>query len=98
MLCQGAEINLDIHADPDQRLTYEDLRLRVVNGPASHCVVVELLLRLFLLHILGASPDYVAQPEGVTLEHRVWTSDGVAWCSSISEVSRLFCGIRSCQR
>ncbi len=63
MLCQGAEINLDIHADPDQRLTYEDLCLRVVNGPVSHCVIVELLLRLFLLHILGASPDYVAQPE-----------------------------------
>ena len=35
-------------------------------------------MRLFVLHILGASPDYVAQPEGVTVEHRVWTSDGVA--------------------
>ena len=42
------------------------------------CIVVELLLRLFVLHILGASPDCVAQPEGVTVEHRMWTSDGVA--------------------
>ena len=46
--------------------------------PVGQCVVVELLLRLFVLHILGASPDCVAQPEGVTVEHRVWTSDGVA--------------------
>ena len=78
LLCQGAEINLDIDADPDLKLTYEDLRLRVVNDPVGQCVVVELLLRLFVLHILGASPDCVAQPEGVTVEHRVWTSDGVA--------------------
>ena len=78
LLCQGAEINLDIDADPDLKLTYEDLLLRVVNDPVGQCVVVELLLRLFVLHILGASPDCVAQPEGVTVEHRVWTSDGVA--------------------
>ena len=31
-----------------------------------------------VLHILGACLDYVAQPEGVTVEHSVWTSDGVA--------------------
>ena len=78
LLCQGVEINLDIDADPHLKLTYEDLRLRVVNDPVGQCVVVELLLRLFVLHILGASPDCVAQPEGVTVEHRVWTSDGVA--------------------
>ena len=78
LLCQGVEINLDIDADPELKVTYEDLRLRVVNDPVGQCVVVELLLRLFVLHILGASPDCVAQPEGVTVEHRVWTSDGVA--------------------
>ena len=72
------EVNLDIDADPELKLTYEDLRLRVVNDPVGQCVVVELLWRLFVLHILGASPDCVAQPEGVTVEHRVWTSDGVA--------------------
>ena len=60
------------------KLSYEDLRLRVVNDPVGQCVVVELLLRLFVLHILGASPDCVAQPEGMSVEHRVWTSDGVA--------------------
>ena len=47
----------------------------ILVGP---CVVLELLLRLFVLRILGVSPDNVAQPEGVTVEHRVWTSDGVA--------------------
>ena len=80
LLCQGAEINLDsdIDVDPDLKRTYEDLRLRVVNDPVGQCVVVELLLRLFVLHILGASPEYVAQPEGVTVGHLVWTSDGVA--------------------
>ena len=64
-----AEINVDIDADPDLRLTYEDLRLRVVNDPVGQCVVVVLLLRLFFLHILGASPNYVAQAEGVTVEY-----------------------------
>ena len=49
-----------------------------MNDPVGQCVVVELLLHLFVLHILGACPDYVAQPEGVSVEHRVWTSDGVA--------------------
>ena len=64
-----AEINVDNNADPDLKLTYEDLRLRVVNDPVGQCVVMELLLRLFVLHILGASPNYVAQAEGVTVEH-----------------------------
>ena len=78
LLCQGMKIDLDLDADPDLMLSYEELRLRVVNDPVGQCVVVELLLRLFVLHILGAAPDAVAQPEGITVEHRVWTSDGVA--------------------
>ena len=78
LFCRGADINLDVDADPDLKLTCTDLRLRVVNDPVGQYVVVELLLRLFVLHILWASPDYAAQPEGVTVEHRVWTSDGVA--------------------
>ena len=44
LLCQGVEINLDIDADPELKVTYEDLRLRVVNDPVGQCVVVELLL------------------------------------------------------
>ncbi len=48
----------------DLKLTYEDLRLRVVNDPVGQCVVVKLLLRLFVLHILAASPDNVAEPGG----------------------------------
>eukprot|EP00435_Cladocopium_sp_Y103_P003865 s1119_g1.t1 len=74
----GMKIDLDLDADPDLMLSYEELRLRVVNDPVGQCVVVELLLRLFVLRILGAAPDAVAQPEGITVEHRVWTSDGVA--------------------
>ena len=96
-LRQGAEINLDIDADPDLKLTYEDSCLRVVNDPVGQCVVVELLLRLFVLHILGASPDFVAQPERVTVEHRVWTSDGVA--ASLTSLGFLVVlEMRSCQR
>ena len=78
-----AETNLDIDVGPDLKFNYEDLCLRVVTDPVGQCVVVELLFRLFDLHILGASPDYVAQPEGVTVEHRVWTSDGVAALTSL---------------
>ena len=74
----GAESG-PIDADPDLMLTYEELRLRVVNDPVGQRVVVELLLRLFVLHILGASPDCVAQPEGIAGAIQcVWTSDGVA--------------------
>ena len=77
-LTQGQEINLDLSADPDLMLSYEDLRLRVVNDPVGQCLVVELLLRLFVLHILGASPDAVAQPMGIAAKHTNWFSDGVA--------------------
>ena len=77
-LTQGQEINLDLTADPELMLSYEDLRLRVVNDPVGQCLVVELLLRLFVLHILGASPDAVAQPIGITAKHKNWFSDGVA--------------------
>ena len=31
-----------------------------------------------MLHILGASADAVAQPVGITAEHKRWFSDGVA--------------------
>ena len=78
LLTQGEEINLDIDADPDLKVTYEELRLRVVNDPVGQRLVVELLLRLFVLHILGASPDSVAQPEGIAANHQKWFSDGVA--------------------
>ena len=77
-LTQGQEINLDLSADPEFMLSYEDLRLRVVNDPVGQCLVVELLLRLFVLHILGASPDAVAQPMGMAAKHSNWFSDGVA--------------------
>ena len=70
LLTQGEEINFDLDADPGLKRSYEDLRLRVVNDPVCQCLVVELLLRLFVLHILGASPDAVAQPTGIATEHK----------------------------
>ena len=69
---------MDLDADPELKLSYEDLRLRVVNDPVGQCLIVELLLRLFVLHILGAQPDAVAQPTGVKVAHENWFSDGVA--------------------
>ena len=48
LLCQGAQSSLDIDDDPDLKLTYADFQLHVVNDPVGHCVVVELLLRLFV--------------------------------------------------
>ena len=69
---------MDLDCDPDLKLSYEDLRLRVVNDPVGQCLIVELLLRLFVLHILGAQPDAVAQPMGVQSRNENWFSDGVA--------------------
>ena len=78
LLTQGEEINLDLDCDPDLKHSYEDLRIRVVNDPVGQCLIVELLLRLFVLHILGALPDAVAQPMGIKADNKNWFSDGVA--------------------
>ena len=78
LLTQGEEINLDLDSDPDLKLTYEELRLKVVNDSVGQCLIVELLLRLFVLHILGAQPDAVAQPMGIKADNENWFSDGVA--------------------
>ena len=69
---------MDLDADPELKLSYEDLRLRGVNDPVGQCLIIELLLRLFVMHILGAQPDAVAQPTGVKVAHENWFSDGVA--------------------
>ena len=50
----------------------------MVNDPVGQCLIVELLLRLFVLHLLGALPDAVAQPHGQQTEMRQWFTDGVA--------------------
>ena len=78
LLTQDQEIKLDLSADPDLTIGYEELRLKVVNDPVGQCLIVELLLRLFVLHLLGALPDAVAQPHGQQTEMRQWFTDGVA--------------------
>ena len=60
------------------QISYEELRLRVAHDPVGQTIVVELLLRLFVLHILGARPECVAQPQGRHHAPREWLSDGVA--------------------
>ena len=78
LLTQDQEIKLDLSADPDLTIGYEELRLKVVNDPVGQCLIVELLLRLFVLHLLGALPDAVAQPHGQQTEMRQWFTDSVA--------------------
>ena len=78
LLTQGQQVNLNLDADPEMTIAYEQLRLRVVNDPVGQAIVVELLLRLFVLHLLGALPDCVAQPESETTDRNTWFTDGVA--------------------
>ena len=78
LLTQGEPVNLDLDADMELQISYEQLRLRVANDPVGQTIVVELLLRLFVLHILGARPECVAQPQGRHDPPREWLSDGVA--------------------
>ena len=78
LITQGERVNLDIDADVDLQISYAQLRLRVVNDPVGQSIVVELLLRLFVLHCLGARHDCVAQPQGRDVLHREWLTDGVA--------------------
>ena len=73
----------------------DDLLLRVVSDPVSQCVAVKLLLRLFVLHILGASPDCIAHHiSGLRcattsyLDERVALSlTSLGWYSKLPEVS-----------
>ena len=57
---------------------YEELRLRVVNDPVGQSIIVHLFLQLFVLHILGARPEGVAQPEHAYIKPRDWLTDCVA--------------------
>ena len=76
LLTQNQSVNLDLDADPGITLSYEQLRLRVMHDPVGQAIVVELLLRLFVLHLVGVLPDAVAQPDG-SVEHKDWLNDGV---------------------
>ncbi len=64
LITQNETVNLDLDADPELLISYSDLRLRVVNDPVGQCLIVEVLLRMFVLHLLGARADCVAQPQG----------------------------------
>ena len=55
-------MTLDVDADMELLIGYEELRLRVAHDPVGQAIVVEFPLRLFVLHLLGARPDCVAQP------------------------------------
>ena len=78
LLTQDRSVNLDIDADMDLAIRYEELRLRVVNDPVGQSIIVHLFLKLFVLHILGARPECVAQPKHVHIKPRDWLTDGVA--------------------
>ena len=78
MRTQDRSINLDTDADIDLAIRYEELRLRVVNGPVGQSIIVHPFLRLFVLHLLGARPECEAQPKHVYIKPRDWLTDGVA--------------------
>ena len=59
-------------------IRYAELRLRVVNDPVGQSIIVQPFLRLFFLHVLGARPECVAQPEHAYIKPRDWLADGVA--------------------
>ena len=78
LLTQDRSVNLDKDADIDLAIRYEELRLRVVNDPVGQSIIVHLFLQLFVLHILGARPECVAQPKDAYIKPRDWLTDGVA--------------------
>ena len=78
LITQNETVNLDLDADPELLISYSDLRLRVVNDPVGQCLIVETLLRMFVLHLLGARADCVAQPQGNFVQPQEWLTDGVA--------------------
>ena len=78
LLTQNRSVNLDIDADIDLAIRYEELRLRVVSDPIGQSIIVHLLFTLFALHILCARPERVAQPDHAFTRPREWLTDGVA--------------------
>ena len=78
LLTQGRSVNLDVDADMELLIGYENMRLRVVNDPVGQSIIVHLLLHLFVLHILGARPECVAQPKHAHIPPPDWLTDGVA--------------------
>ena len=78
LLPQIRSVNLDKDADIDLAIRYEELRLRVVNDPVGQSIIVRLFLKLFVLHILGARPECVAQPKQAFIKPRDWLVDGAA--------------------
>ena len=78
LLTQNRSVNLDKDADIDLAIRYEELRLRVVNDPVGQSIIVRLFLKLFVLHILGARPECVAQPKHAFIKPRDWLTDGAA--------------------
>lgn len=78
LLTQDRFVNLDKDADMHLAIQYEELRLRVVNDPVGQSIIVHLFLHLFVLHILGARPECVAQPKNAHIKPRDWLTDGVA--------------------
>lgn len=78
LLTQTRSVNLDKDAGIDLAMRYEELRLRVVNDPAGQSSIVHLFLQLFVLHILGARPECVAQPKHACIKPRDWLTDGAA--------------------
>ena len=78
LLTQHRSVNLDTGADIDLAIRYEQVRLRVVNDPVGQSIIVHFFLQLFVLHILGARPECVAQPEHAYIKPLDWLTDGVA--------------------
>lgn len=78
LLTQNRSVNLDKDADIDFAIRYEELRLRVVDGPVGHSIIVHLFLTLSVLHILGARPECVAQPKHAFIKPRDGLTDGAA--------------------
>ena len=78
LITQTRSVNLDKDADNDLAIQYEELRLRVVNDPVGQIIIVHLFLKWFVLHILGARPECVAQPKHAFIKPRDWLTDGAA--------------------
>ena len=65
--------------DQDIETSYKEMTERLAKDPVGQCIVFELMMRLFFIHVLGLEEDAVGWKRGeVKKEASGWSSDGVA--------------------
>jgi len=96
LVVQGEEIRLDdTELEGVDLPRYRDMMRRLARDPVGQTRVFELIMRLFLIHVLGVRPDCVESRRRAKQQApREWCTDGVAASSSTPGILGPVCAFR----